>query len=500
MATHQSEEWRRRYHDALKELETKENVWAEGLERLYRNCSRIAVAAYGRDPELDQCLDRVREAIRARADGKRLEQLVDEVHKTAARAEEGGATSETARFLTHLLNELTLPATLHPAAQALKTSLRGDPQGHALDDARSKIVALLQNALASAAEDLSGINEVLQQLLEKLSFPPEIHAELEMVKSRLEQPISPNEIDGVLRAITDLILGMRARVEEQHAETEGFLVAVTQRLQELDAYFEHSNSARSESTRERQELQGSVSAEVQGIRADVSGASELSQLKTALATRLDTLHGRVETFLLAEEARNRNAEQEVGRLGKQLRELELETDTLRGKLKHQRDQALRDALTDVFNRFAFEERATREVARWKRYQEPLSLLFWDIDHFKAINDNFGHQAGDKVLRAVAGVLRSNVRETDLVARYGGEEFVILMPNTAGDAALEVANKLRCILAETSFHYRDARVKVTASCGVAEFSGADTLETVMRRADDALYQAKHGGRNRCQLES
>ena len=98
------------------------------------------------------------------------------------------------------------------------------------------------------------------------------------------------------------------------------------------------------------------------------------------------------------------------------------------------------------------------------------------------------------------MLHTNIRETDLVARYGGEEFVILMPNTARDAGLEVANKLRCILADTSFHYRDHRVKVTASCGVAQFSGNDTLEIVMRRADDALYLAKRGGRNRCELES
>jgi len=124
------------------------------------------------------------------------------------------------------------------------------------------------------------------------------------------------------------------------------------------------------------------------------------------------------------------------------------------------------------------------------------LVMWDVDHFKRINDRFGHKAGDKVLRTIAHVLADNVRETDFVARYGGEEFIQLMTGSSLEECLPVVEKLRSAIEATGFHFRDERVTITASCGMTVYRDDDTPDQCFERADKAMYRAKHAGRNRC----
>jgi len=151
-----------------------------------------------------------------------------------------------------------------------------------------------------------------------------------------------------------------------------------------------------------------------------------------------------------------------------------------------------DALTGVLNRMGFNEAMSRELARARRYQQPLSLAILDLDHFKRLNDEFGHPVGDQVLVRTAKLLSSCVRESDTVARWGGEEFAVIAPMTAEEGAARLAEKLRSIMAATHLGPKDA---VTASFGVAELRADDTVETLLERADAALYRAKQAGRNR-----
>ena len=123
-------------------------------------------------------------------------------------------------------------------------------------------------------------------------------------------------------------------------------------------------------------------------------------------------------------------------------------------------------------------------------------MVWDIDFFKQVNDTYGHQAGDKVLKVVASLLNKNLRETDFISRFGGEEFVSLMPETTLGGGYKVAEKIRESVEKLEFHYRGNNVKVTISCGISLFMENDTAERAFSRADKALYQAKEQGRNRC----
>ena len=154
-----------------------------------------------------------------------------------------------------------------------------------------------------------------------------------------------------------------------------------------------------------------------------------------------------------------------------------------------------DALTGIYNRRFLESRLKEECERHQRYNRVLSVLMIDIDFFKKVNDTYGHQAGDLVLKNVAAKVGSSIRKTDILARYGGEEFCCLLPETDGAAAEIVAENLRGHIEgmESVFHHTP--IKVTISLGISSFAAEDSPEQFLKRADEALYLAKRSGRNR-----
>jgi diguanylate cyclase (GGDEF)-like protein len=160
-----------------------------------------------------------------------------------------------------------------------------------------------------------------------------------------------------------------------------------------------------------------------------------------------------------------------------------------------RFQATTDPLTGVSNRLKFNQALAAEMSRSTRYETSLSLVLYDVDNFKAVNDTHGHQIGDKVLIQLSRFVPSLLRNTDLLARWGGEEFVILTPGSDGEMAYQAAEKLRKAVEQIKF---DEIGMVTCSFGVAQYVCGDTAETLTSRADDALYRAKLNGRNRVEL--
>lgn len=168
-----------------------------------------------------------------------------------------------------------------------------------------------------------------------------------------------------------------------------------------------------------------------------------------------------------------------------------------------------DMLTKVNNRRAFDQEIIKELSRASRHQTPLSCLFIDLDFFKLVNDNFGHQIGDKVLQAVGTLLKKNLRKTDFIARYGGEEFAILLPNCDSVKAMEIGNQLRQKILHMVIHDNESKpFRISASIGVtsctADSFAFDDLDaqahTLLKAADEAVYQAKDKGRNRIEYRS
>ncbi|MBN2493500.1 MAG: diguanylate cyclase [Deltaproteobacteria bacterium] len=157
-----------------------------------------------------------------------------------------------------------------------------------------------------------------------------------------------------------------------------------------------------------------------------------------------------------------------------------------------------DGLTQVYNKRYFLETLERELSRCQRYGRDLSLLIFDIDHFKQINDTYGHLAGDYVLKQMAVMVRENIRREDFLARYGGEEFTIILPEIDHARAVLMAEKVRMLIEEARFVFEKAEIKVTISVGVATFEeGLNDPVNFIRKADHNLYQAKNSGRNQVQ---
>jgi diguanylate cyclase (GGDEF)-like protein len=156
-----------------------------------------------------------------------------------------------------------------------------------------------------------------------------------------------------------------------------------------------------------------------------------------------------------------------------------------------------DALTDIHNKRYMLEFLDRELARSARYSRPLALIIFDLDLFKAINDDLGHLGGDFTLRELAACVKEIIRKEELFARYGGEEFAVVLPETARDGAVRAAERIRSLVAEQAFEYETKPYRVTVSLGVATTPGDVTLtpSELIRRADEKLYQAKREGRNR-----
>jgi len=155
-----------------------------------------------------------------------------------------------------------------------------------------------------------------------------------------------------------------------------------------------------------------------------------------------------------------------------------------------------DGLTQVYNKRYFQETLEREIGRAQRYRRDLSLIMFDIDHFKQVNDNFGHLAGDYVLKQLASVIKGRIRREDVLARYGGEEFAIILPEIDRHNALQFGEKIRRITEKASFKFEDTEIPVTVSVGIASLiPEVQEASEFIKLADDNLYAAKTSGRNR-----
>jgi len=157
--------------------------------------------------------------------------------------------------------------------------------------------------------------------------------------------------------------------------------------------------------------------------------------------------------------------------------------------------AFTDTLTQTNNRTAFNDSIIREMTLAERHSNNLSLIFIDLDHFKAINDTYGHDCGDKALQSAAQCIKESIRACDIAYRYGGEEFVVLLSDTDQEGAKLLAERIRAKIAAHILAYGMEIIKMTASLGVSSLRGNDTSDSFIKRADDAMYQAKTHGRNK-----
>jgi diguanylate cyclase (GGDEF)-like protein len=184
----------------------------------------------------------------------------------------------------------------------------------------------------------------------------------------------------------------------------------------------------------------------------------------------------------------RQSKEEVAELRQKVRILE-------EALRKERKKSGTDTLTRLPYRRAIDDFIKKQEAQYKRYGDDYSVVLFDIDHFKSVNDTYGHDAGDVVLSSFGKMLRRYSREVDFVGRWGGEEFLVVLPKTDLKGATRFADKLREVVAKSKFMYKGTRIPITVSGGVADRRSAANMDEMLKRADENLYRAKANGRNR-----
>lgn len=339
----------------------------------------------------------------------------------------------------------------------------------------------------------TAVCQVLDHLLMQIDPPPSATDNYRHAREQIAKGLNWYELVSTLEEVGIIVL---AALERGQGEFQEFLLGISKRLEEAHQVLGASRQNQEQRRHADETLNIAVRSEVQQMQVQVAEATHIDFLKSAIGTRLDTIVGALDHHRVSEQQRQRELEQQLNTLTERMREMETQSLAIEKRMLEQQRLALLDPLTQLPNRQAYEQRMHEEYDRWKRYARPLTLAVCDLDNFKSINDNFGHLAGDKVLRIIAKTLRARLRKSDFIARFGGEEFVILLPETDSEEAFRAIETIREAVAECPFHFREQPVAVTLSAGIAAFVDDLSPEVVFERADAAMYRAKEAGRNRC----
>lgn len=545
------QDWREKYREALSRLEQDDARWARTQNVLKLLIGRLCLAAQGRDDRLDREISRVSDSVRKQIDvavledilaplsaaiasldtqgepisasGSRVGPQVDTTkgsapaQAAASRPQSDSATTSNTRTSARTEPEAKGTGSRSSAPADSKPSEAGNvpsapvpvptndvaataqPEATATPATSSAAVSKSQVSSESpttrAGDDAFGATAVL----DRLALLPELKPVVNELRTRKRDTLNIHEMAELLERVTRYATEQRSQVQREKLELENLVQQTASRLEEITSHLASELDERNSVQQDTQVLNKSVTDEVEQIRLTAAGAPDLITLRSQLSARLDAISSHLTEFQGREDTRIRTYRERVQHMRSRISVLERESRSLQESLREEQRMAMIDALTGIPNRAAYDDRIEQEFKRWKRFERPVSILAWDIDRFKSINDAYGHKAGDKVLRVVGQHLARHVRDTDFVARYGGEEFVMLLVGTGAEEAKSVADKIRVELAQLGFHFHDSPVAVTASCGVTEFIGTDTPDIIFDRADRALYKAKQAGRNCCVIE-
>ncbi|WP_448096400.1 diguanylate cyclase [Luteibacter yeojuensis] len=288
--------------------------------------------------------------------------------------------------------------------------------------------------------------------------------------------------------------GLRADI----ARLQELLAVVSLRLGDMTRYLAIELERTGLDDREGRALDATVREEMLALGETTLAAADLGSLQAEVAARLSLIDRHFREYREREDARLAAYRDRAERMRDRVQELENQATSLQDSLRREHELALTDGLTSLPNRLAYERRVA-EVEREVRERGGTACLgAFDIDHFKSINDTYGHGAGDAVLRIVGQTLARELEGRAFVARYGGEEFVVVFAGMDAGAAGEVARELCATVEKLAFHASSRPVTVTMSGGITRFGSDDTAAAAFDRADRALYAAKRAGRNRCVL--
>ncbi|WP_137805828.1 diguanylate cyclase [Pseudomonas sp. G(2018)] len=339
------------------------------------------------------------------------------------------------------------------------------------------------------------IEDTLLGLLDDLTLPERHRPQAESMRDRLKNGLNWYEL---LPILDDLATLMLAISDSGQHEFEAYLQHLNERLESFQSNLQAASAGHADNRSAAEAMDTQIREQVDGLQTRMHEAADLEGLKHVLENHLEGLLGTMDQHRRQRDEREQEVAARLHSLADRVAHMEQEALGFREHLEEQRQKALIDPLTGLPNRAAWSERLDHEISQWQQHGNTLMLAMLDLDHFKRINDNYGHLAGDKVLKIIATVLRKRLRGTDFIARFGGEEFVLLLPSTVPAAGMKLLEHLRASIEACPFHFKGERVTITISMGLTAFKPDEHSDLVLKRADQALYRAKNAGRNRVEL--
>ena len=457
-----TDNWRIKYFDSLAALENQQRQASSKEAVLKRLAGRLCTASLGLSPRLDDEIRKLQKVLRRDASADDLDQLTP--------------------GLTDAIQSLDQPLSAAPAPSA--------------------ITAIVQPAKAppepprAPGIEQERVRAILAALLAELRRDPELLKQVDALESKLSPSLTLEQLPDVLAALSDIVGQRIQRIERSKQEVEVLLGQMVGKLDEIGQFVVEQNQNQNQSHASSETLNIQLVGEMRAMGESVESAGDLQQIREQVRSRLDIIDKHLQEFrqresTLANVMRTRNEQMRA-----RVAELEAEASRLTRQLKDEQRASTIDVLTKIPNRLAYDKHIEEELQRWQRFKRPTCLSVWDVDHFKRINDTYGHRAGDKVLSVVAECLAGRVRSTDFLARYGGEEFVVILSGTQLDAAVRLIDEIRIAISCIGFHFRGTPVSVTISSGVTALLAGDSVSMAFDRADRAMYRAKETGRNRC----
>lgn len=425
----------------------------------------------------------------------RLESAVKKLQRTTDMPEE--LKGETARFLSSLsMHSGSVFASLPQFERALilyQQALENSGGASAKATNEPKPSENKSSPLEKPIDDKlhANISAELQQLIEPYFQKNQQDTQLSEVRKKLLDGLTQQELLECCLVLIRLIVkdvvreaGVNSKViDSLHRSIININQDVSQTIEATQEQYENKH--------DHNKL---LKSQLDDIGEVVTQSEDLDTLKSQAQNYLEKMQSTINDREEAEKVEEQALITLLQNMQRELSSMEKKTQQYRKKLLEQRLQTHTDPLTKIPNRIAYNERIEQEYERWKRSKTPLCMAVVDIDHFKSINDKYGHAAGDKTLQVIAKQLRANLRKTDFLARWGGEEFVMLFPDSELGSLQPALEKIRAKLEGLPFKFKQQPVTITASFGVTQFSGKDNIEAVFERADKHLYTAKNNGRN------
>lgn len=497
---------------AVKARKQLEDTYESQFVILTQFVARLSLVCKGIDVELDNRLARLRQQL---SNGTDLEKLLPQIDATTEHLK----TLESRQQQEVLKAQVTISEAgkLLQKQRGLPNQLRRDlrdllsrveepaPTIHAYIPHLTHLTELYQLALnAKQSLDLQEISDTarydgicrqisveLTNLLSELAFEGSYANAINTIRVSLLGELSIEKLlEACLRTIEIII----SSINEERQSAQHFLLKLNDALNSVQnslvSSLKSTNNIREKMALLNQQIEQQISV----LSHDTQSATSLEQLQSLVTDKLTTLSNSLKDKEKLEKQEREILLSSVKEMDSRLKELEDEARQFKKRLAEQKFRSLQDALTELPNRAAFDERFELELKRSRRYNTPLSIVLADVDHFKIINDTYGHSAGDKTLKVIAKALKQSMREADFIARYGGEEFILLFPETPLEQLETPLNALREKIKRIPFKFKDTNVVISISFGATQLKPTDEGREAFDRADEALYDAKRQGRD------